>query len=455
MAEHLASSNISAGGLEPAQNLASSPDPANRALPQPLFSPLTIQQTPKPLPCRIPSGHKKLKLLFRHLLNAARALEPGPLVVGLSGGLDSCVLLHLLCCTVDQRRSPLHPCYVKHGIRSRHPEAGPGALASYCQRLGLSLQSYRIQDGWLQEQARRRGLSLEDLARTERYRRLQHYLALLSRHYQLSSQHLKKHDHTSAQCLSGAIVLAHHNDDQAENFFMSLGRGAGAGALAGMRKWQWQPANIARTGEKFAVQLWRPLLSSGLDSEPGWGRQDLQQWAELQQLPHWEDPGNFSQSSLRNFYRWQVLPQLKRLLPNLVHGLQRSQQQLGLLEDWLEQNREQLRGQLELLSDSPETGVGGPCLEWQGDFRKLAQPLRIELIFLIFDRLQRGEQRRKRLPLRFATELSRQWEQHYRNQQSQRQSNPQKRPDSERPFQLQAHGCTWQFCPDALRAWKS
>ena len=115
--------------------------------------------------------NKNRKIQFTQLQDKACSLPAGPLIVAISGGLDSCVLLALLF-EVSNKRNPLLPCYIEHGIRQEQPEAM--ALPLYCQSFGLELSTYRIQKGWLQKEAARRGLSLEDLARQERYRRLKH-----------------------------------------------------------------------------------------------------------------------------------------------------------------------------------------------------------------------------------------------------------------------------------------
>ncbi len=338
--------------------------------------------------------NKNRKVKFAQLQDKARSLLPGPLVIGISGGLDSCVLLDLLCQVIDPRKNPLLPCYVEHGIRFEQPEAI--ALPKYCQSFGLELYSYHIQKGWLHQEATRRCLSLEDLARQERYRRLQHCQRIA----------LQKYHETWS-----AIVLAHHADDQTENFFMNLGRGSGLKALAGMREWQQSLENLL---------LWRPLLA--------WSRQDLQSWAEARQIPHWEDSSNFQQETLRNFYRWQVLPQFKRLVPNLLQSIQRSQKHLALLEDWLQEQCNLLETQLEI-STNPENQLQ---IEWLGDFGSLPKPVKIELIFLLFDQLRHGEQRRRRLPFGFTMELLKLWEKTIK-------------ASGIEPIETIAHGCRWQM----------
>ncbi len=351
-------------------------------------------------------ANAKLRKLWLQLRERSRSLPPGPVVVAISGGLDSCALLHLLCSVVDRRHRPLVPCYIRHGIRDKHPEAEKGALDAYCRSLGFDLQVYRIRSGWLRRQATRRGLSLEDLARRERYRRLQHCLQ------RAHSRSAIRGETPKAVC--GCLVLGQHGDDQLESFFMNLGRGAGPAALAGMAEWQSLPPFGPGL---LPSRLWRPLLD--------WSRRDLQAWVAIHQLPHWEDTSNFDLAIQRNFYRREVLPQLMRLVPNLPQGVRRSQRQLGLLEDWLAEERERLRSALRYRD-------GGAAVYWEGDFSALARPLQVELIFLLFDLMRHGEQRRRRLPLGFALELSKQWQSHEVH-------------GGQKTLEWRAHGCLWRL----------
>ena len=355
---------------------------------------------------------KRRKALLETLQGKVRRLQPGPLVVAVSGGLDSVTLLHLLCHTAEPRKNPLYPCYIYHGIRKEHPEAE--ALPKYCETLGLTLRCFRIQDGWLTQQAAQRGMSLEDLARTHRYQRLKHYLGRLS-----------------ASAWPGCLVLAHHADDQAENLLMGLQRGAGLAALAGMREWQ-NTASSQKTAQMQKIrhiQIWRPLLD--------WEQRDLQHWAQIHNLPHWEDCSNFEPNAMRNFYRWQVLPQIKRLMPGLVHGLRRTQRQLMMHEDALEVQRSELRAGL-----VPAQKNRTRSIVWNGALHQLPYPAQIELIFLLFDELYRKERRQNylarnrshnnRLPMDFCIELLR---------QSQNHRDHKKKGY----FQMRAHGYLWQI----------
>ncbi|MCA1662595.1 MAG: tRNA lysidine(34) synthetase TilS [Novosphingobium sp.] len=75
----------------------------------------------------------------------------------------------------------------------------------------------------------------------------------------------------------GAIVTAHHRDDQAETLVMRLNRGAGVRGLAGMR-------GAAAVPGHPGVPLLRPLL--------GWSRAELAAIVANAGLPPADDPSN-------------------------------------------------------------------------------------------------------------------------------------------------------------------
>jgi len=184
------------------------------------------------------------------------------LELALSGGLDSCVLLHLLCRWRDEAGGPaLSAVHVHHGI-SRHADDWAAFCGQLCVPHAVPL---RVEYVSLQRQG---GQSLEAVARQARYRAF-------------------------AASPAKVIALAQHADDQAETALLQLLRGGGPRALAGMprcRTWQ-------------GKQLWRPLLTVG--------RSVLLQYAEEHGLQWVEDDSNADAANyLRNYLRLNTLPAL-------------------------------------------------------------------------------------------------------------------------------------------------
>lgn len=194
--------------------------------------------------------------------------------LGLSGGLDSCVLLHFLA----QLRQPLDfqlsAIHVNHQIS---PNAGEWSrfCEKLCTDMGVPLKVVEV------DVPRNSGLGLEAAAREARYG------ALL--------------EHGS-----GMLVLAHHQDDQAETMLLQLLRGAGVDGLSAM------PA----AGQMGDAKVLRPLLDIP--------RAVIQICADEVGL-HWiEDESNQDSCFDRNFLRNEVMPLLKSRFPACTTTLARS-----------------------------------------------------------------------------------------------------------------------------------
>ncbi|HEX9779568.1 MAG TPA: tRNA lysidine(34) synthetase TilS [Geopsychrobacteraceae bacterium] len=215
-------------------------------------------------------------------------IVPGArLLVALSGGVDSVVLLHLLQRLAPERGLNLAAAHLDHGIR---PESGDDArfVSALCRKGEIPLTLERCDVPAL---ARDRRLSLEMAAREAR------------REFLLR---------TAARQQAEYIVLAHHRDDQAETFLLRLLRGSGLSGLCGM-----QP----RRGSWL-----RPLLQLG--------RQQVLDYARDWQLVWVEDLSNRDDRYLRNRVRHELLPQLRRYNPRLEERLDLLCRQQQVEEDF-------------------------------------------------------------------------------------------------------------------------
>lgn len=203
------------------------------------------------------------------------------LELALSGGLDSCVLLHLLCRWRDEAGGPaLSAVHVHHGI-SQHADDWATFCGQLCSQHGVPLRIARV---YLQRSG---GQSLEAVAREARYQ-------------------------VFATSQAAVIALAQHADDQTETVLLQLLRGGGPRALAAMplcRNWQ-------------GKTLWRPLIRVG--------RSALQQYAAAHGLQWVDDDSNADAANyLRNYLRLEALPALRQRVPQLDAQLQRSAQRMA------------------------------------------------------------------------------------------------------------------------------
>ena len=210
------------------------------------------------------------------LHNALRRARPAPLLVGLSGGLDSTVLLHALAQDPQTRLQGLRAMHVHHGLQSVADEWAM-RCAKFCDALGVASTIVNV------EVDRNSGEGLEAAARRARYAAFE-----------------------SALNAGEVLITAHHRDDQAETFLLRALRGSGPDGLAAMRPWR-----------KFAAGWhWRPLLETP--------RSELLAYADQHGLAWLEDPSNEDLRHDRNFLRQRILPLLRERWPQADAAFTRS-----------------------------------------------------------------------------------------------------------------------------------
>ena len=98
------------------------------------------------------------------------------------------------------------------------------------------------------------------------------------------------------------IALAHNADDQAETIFMRLIRGAGASGLAGIP---------AKRG---------PIIRPLLEIE----RRDIEDFLKRENLRYVVDSSNLQTDYFRNKFRLMIMPELKKMNPNLIRSVNRT-----------------------------------------------------------------------------------------------------------------------------------
>jgi len=227
-----------------------------------------------------------LNHIRRHL-----ALWPNAaaLRVAFSGGLDSTVLLHALAQLADQeKRPPLSAIHIAHGLQ-KEAEDWPRHCQRFCQTLGIPLQIISVK-------VDTRVASLERAAREAR------------------------HSAFATQLNRGELLLlAQHQDDQAETLLLRLLRGAGVRGLAAMPK----------SRPLGQGHLLRPLLNCS--------RQMLENYAKAEGLSWIEDPSNQDTRFARNHLRQNVLPTLRQHWPAASRTIARASEHLCEAQQLLEE----------------------------------------------------------------------------------------------------------------------
>jgi tRNA(Ile)-lysidine synthase len=204
----------------------------------------------------------------RHLLPDNTAA-----LVGVSGGVDSMVLLSVLHSLALRHRWKLTVAHLNHQLRGRDADADERFVKRAAQKLRLPFESARQN---VKQFASAHGVSVEMGARELRHR----FLAETAR--KLGLRH---------------IFLAHHADDQVELFFLRLLRGSGNQGLGGMEMSAPSPVDPK-------IQLLRPLL--------GIGKSELLAYAQAHGIAFRQDATNDSTDILRNRIRHKLLPLLRK-----------------------------------------------------------------------------------------------------------------------------------------------
>lgn len=199
----------------------------------------------------------------------ATRLKPDErLWVGLSGGCDSVVLLHVLSRLGLGRISAIH---VHHGL-SPNADAWAAFCAAYCEQLGIALSIRHVTVDTAS------GLGLEAAARSARYAAF-------------------------AECAGECLLLAQHRGDQAETVLFNLLRGTGVTGAAGMP--------VERQFGK--LRLLRPLLDVS--------RADIESYALAENLTWIDDESNADTALTRNFLRHETLTAISQRFPSAEAAL--------------------------------------------------------------------------------------------------------------------------------------
>ncbi len=201
------------------------------------------------------------------------------LLIGLSGGVDSVVLLHLLHRLAPCFSWKLAAIHVHHGL-SPNAEAWVEFCSELCASLNVALHIERVDIAPLREHG------IEAAARKLRH------AAFAARNCDF-------------------ILLAQHADDQVETLLLQLLRGAGVRGAGAMAAGERQLSNPKAWG-----CVLRPLL--------GITRQEILGYAAAFELRWIEDESNADESYPRNFLRHQLLPLLQKKFPSYRETLSRS-----------------------------------------------------------------------------------------------------------------------------------
>lgn len=189
-------------------------------------------------------------------------ISENKLLLAISGGLDSVVMLHLL----HRLGYTIHAAHMNFQLREEESDADEAFVRNLCAQLNVTLEVKRVDVEKLKSDEK---ISTQMAARKLRY---DWFLEILAE---------KKLDY---------LVTAHHADDSIETVLINILRGTGLSGLKGI------------VHNDIAL---RPMLC--------FSREEIHDYARINHI-HWrEDSSNSKDDYLRNKLRLNIMPQLDKV----------------------------------------------------------------------------------------------------------------------------------------------
>ena len=196
--------------------------------------------------------------------------------VGLSGGADSCALLHYLCSMREEMRLHITAVHVHHMIRGDEADRDADFAEKFCKRLHVEFQLYRRD---IPAIAAEKGIGLEQCGREIRYAVFEE----------------------EAAKRGGKIATAHTLSDSVETVLFHIIRGCSVNGLKGI--------------PPVRGNIIRPLIYCE--------RHDVEEYCARHGIEYVTDSTNFTADYTRNKIRLQILPLLRELNPSVSDAIRR------------------------------------------------------------------------------------------------------------------------------------
>ncbi len=237
-----------------------------------------------------------LNLIASFIREKALFSPTDQLLLAVSGGMDSMVLLHVLC-ELGYKPGIIH---CNFQLRGEASEADALFVQQQAEEMGLPFFCRRFDT---KAYAAAHKVSIQVAARDLRYAYF---------------------DEITTQEGYSCLLTAHHLDDRLETFWLNFTRGAGWRGLVGLK---------AKRGN-----VRRPLLVVN--------RQQIEDYQQTHEIAFREDESNAEDKYRRNFFRHHVLPPLYEATPDLAGrsatNFQQLEEMLELYEERLDQYRTDL-----------------------------------------------------------------------------------------------------------------
>jgi tRNA(Ile)-lysidine synthase len=252
---------------------------------------------PKPVPIDYGIKNQKVKVdplpvelqfmlsrTLQFLERDIRLSKPATILVGVSGGVDSMVLLDILALISTRGWCTIHVAHCNHNLRGEESKKDEDLVRRITHKYGMHFHHTSVD---VKSYAKQYSLSIEQAARILRYQFF---------------------DKAAKGCHADVIATAHNAEDNAETLLMNLMRGSGISGLAGIPP---------RRELDKKLSLIRPIL---------WcSRKDIEMYAKTRNILWHEDESNASVVYTRNKIRHDLLPKLRsEYAPGLTEVLNRT-----------------------------------------------------------------------------------------------------------------------------------
>ena len=229
-----------------------------------------------------------IKNVYKHKL----IKENDNIILGLSGGPDSMVLLHILLYVRERISFNLVVAHINHGVRGEEALKDEKFTEKVAKELGLDFFSTKADMVGL---AKEKNISEEEAGREIRYGFFRELIKELGH---------------------GKIAVAHNRNDQAETLLMRIMRGTGIDGLAGM--------------SFKSDDIIRPILDIN--------RWEIEKYVEDNSIETVVDKTNLETIYSRNKVRLELIPYIKENFnPNIIDTLFRLSENAKLDSGFLEE----------------------------------------------------------------------------------------------------------------------
>jgi tRNA(Ile)-lysidine synthase len=207
-----------------------------------------------------------LKFLDKYISQNNLFSKEDNLLVAVSGGVDSMVLCDLL----FKLHYNISIAHCNFQLRGDESEGDNLFVENYAKNLGIPFHEKRFNT---EEYARERKIGTQEAARDLRYQWFEELMQLLDYQY---------------------VITAHHATDNIETVLFNFAHGTGLRGMKGI---------LPKNGK-----IVRPLL---------WVKKgEIKAYAEKEKIAFRDDSSNFTDKYTRNYIRFKILPEFKRINPN-------------------------------------------------------------------------------------------------------------------------------------------